>query len=71
MDLTELSDMERTLESYIDKISVPNLLEAVSRICIEKAQHIRENWQDESMAMAWEKNGYKIMKCITKLDMRI
>lgn len=45
------------LEILINKTSLAEVLEAIGDICGEKANHIRENWQDEPMAKAWEKAG--------------
>lgn len=54
--LLEVKDIE-TLERVIDAYDLPSVLEAIDQICIEKAQHIRENWQDESTARAWDRMG--------------
>ena len=48
------ADVE-TLESMMDRSSVRDMLEALSQITYEKAQHIAENWQDKNTATVWER----------------
>jgi hypothetical protein len=42
------------LESLIDSTSLSDVVGALSLICSEKAEHIRENWQDYSLARKWD-----------------
>lgn len=50
-DLTQ--DERETLERMIDAAGLGSVLEALSEVCDEKAEHIRVNWQDSSTARAW------------------
>lgn len=50
---------KENLESMIDGSSVSEVLDLLGTICAEKAQHIRENWQDEPMAQRWERAGWQ------------
>lgn len=52
----------QTIEQIIDRTSPGQMLAAISEICFEKAQHIRENWQDETLAKQWEKEGRRIAR---------
>lgn len=42
------------LESLIDSTSVVAVMQALSEICGEKAEHIRTNWQDAKLAREWD-----------------
>ena len=42
------------LETLIDRTSVSAVLESLGEICSEKAEHIRENWQDTQLARDWD-----------------
>ena len=48
------------LENIIDNSNLQTTLRALANICLEKAEHIRSNWQDESLAKTWEKAAAKI-----------
>ena len=51
------SEMLETIENIIDRVGVDELIEMLEMICNEKADHLRVNWQDPSLAKAWEKQG--------------
>jgi len=51
----ELPDYPYDLEHIIDQIGIERFLEAVQLICYSKEQHIRENWQDDTLANRWSK----------------
>jgi hypothetical protein len=53
--MTAHETIKQAIEQYIDKAGVSQVLELVGEICSEKAQHISETWQDESLAKAWDK----------------
>jgi len=42
------------IEDRIDKDSLEVVLYDIEQVCLAKAQHIRENWQDEHAAEQWE-----------------
>jgi hypothetical protein len=44
-----------TLESIVDRYSLRAIVEGLSEISHLKAAHIRENWQDDSLAKMWER----------------
>ena len=43
-----------TLEALVDRYGLASTVETLSLIACAKADHIRENWQDEPLATAWD-----------------
>ena len=43
------------LEELVDQHSLATVLEALATICYGKAAHLRENWQDASSALEWDR----------------
>lgn len=41
------------LETLVDMIGVRHTLDLLAEVCHNKAEHIRENWQDKHTAAAW------------------
>jgi hypothetical protein len=54
------------LEAIVDRNSLPEVLEALSQICYEKAEHIETNWLDTELAKAWRKAGEIVLKASIK-----
>ena len=50
------------LEHIVDRSSVADVLTLLIRICEEKAEHIRYNWQDEPLARHWEAQARKLIR---------
>ena len=46
--------MNDELERLMDSSSVGAMLTAMADICEEKADHIRENWQDKPLSECWD-----------------
>jgi hypothetical protein len=44
-----------TIESLIDRLSVPVVVSLLAEVCSAKADHLRENWQDEPGAKDWDR----------------
>lgn len=42
------------LESMIDTKGLRHILDTLVDICMEKAEHLRSNWQDTTAADNWE-----------------
>ena len=42
------------LEALIDRAGLCAVLQSLSTICNDKADHIRTNWQDNVTAKAWD-----------------
>ena len=51
---------ERALEDIMDKSSLEKVLESLANICYEKAEHLRENWQDYTAAKIWDKAAHVV-----------
>lgn len=50
------------LERMIDADDLDGVMEAIAEICGGKAEHLRENWQDEGAASEWDKDAAVIDK---------
>lgn len=55
------------LEAMIDSYGVEMTLSTLAQLCHEKAEHIRENWQDEILARDWERKGNKVQNVADSL----
>jgi hypothetical protein len=64
MYVREDSDEMRTLEQFINLYGTANVLGAIREICLAKAEHVMENWQDDKLANAWFKTANRIDKII-------
>lgn len=47
-------EMRDKLETIMDASSVQSMLDMMATICELKADHIRENWQDQQTARVWD-----------------
>lgn len=43
------------LERLVDATSLLDVLTGLELVCGEKAEHIRQNWQDKATARPWDK----------------
>lgn len=41
------------IEDVIDKVGLDGLLDLISDICLAKAEHLEDNWQDSPAAKRW------------------
>ena len=60
-------DDENALEDIVDRRSLTTTLMMLSDIASEKAQHIRENWQDAALARQWDNEASKLETAATKV----
>jgi hypothetical protein len=51
------------LEQMIDTHGLASVLETISTICAEKADHIRANYDDRTLARAWQTTANRIERC--------
>ena len=58
---------EYDLEQIIDQEGLADVLLAIAGICFGKAEHLRTNWQDHTMAKRWDSDGNKIHNLVAKL----
>lgn len=61
------SDLEKELEKLVDATGLQSIVEGLSRICHEKAEHIRSSYNDKPLARLWEKNGNLFGKFSSKI----
>jgi hypothetical protein len=55
------------LEEMVDAVGLAKVLDMLSDIAYEKAEHIRANWQDRDTACVWRKAG----NCVYKSQMEV
>ncbi len=55
MDKLTEKEIDVAIEGLIDTQSLTTVLDSISRICSEKADHIRVSYNDKSLANKWEK----------------
>jgi hypothetical protein len=56
------------LESIIDHIGADGILDAISDIAFAKAEHVREAWQDNTLAGNWEAIGARVEKLAHEIE---
>lgn len=42
------SELDAAIEAHIDATSINRVLESLMRVCMGKAEHLADNWQDAS-----------------------
>jgi len=52
--------LNNELEAMIDTHGLSAVISAISAVCDAKAQHIAENWQDESLANVWQEAANRL-----------
>lgn len=48
------------LEDILDSSHLSTVIKALAEICWAKGDHVRENWQDESLAKLWDQAALKL-----------
>lgn len=61
-------DIAEDLEAMINRSSLLHVVSALVLICAEKAEHVREHWQDETAAKSWDRDARLLEKILGKLD---
>jgi len=56
------------LEQLIDKHSLGTIVEMLTEICHEKAEHVSLNWQDSITARTWRQDANSLEKTLFKLN---
>ena len=56
------------IEAVVDKRGMADVLMALVSITSEKADHIRENWQDNITSRPWDIAAGKLVKLAARLD---
>ena len=60
MSTTE--EMKGKLEQCVDDAGLETTLALLADVCAEKAQHIRECWQDEQLARTWDRAARAVLR---------
>lgn len=50
----ERIDLAEKLEAMVDKHGLAHVLCGLELVCLEKAEHLRSNWQDFTTDKAWD-----------------
>lgn len=50
------------LEELVDASDLSTVILSLARMCNEKAEHLRCNWQDEITAKVWDRAARKLDK---------
>jgi hypothetical protein len=58
--MRDTTKIEYDLEDIIDKSTLEDVVHALVNICNGKAEHLRENWQDNQAAKQWELAGKRL-----------
>ena len=58
-----------TLEALIDRAGLSRVIEAMARICSDKGEHLRSNWQDEHGGKLWDKKMMFLDNLARKLEL--
>lgn len=58
------------LEQLVDRHGLAGVVDALSDIAREKAEHIRVNWQDSVLADTWEDLAERLSSYTTALEHR-
>lgn len=56
--LTSVEKMD--LEGLVDSAGLPEVIASLGELCLLKGQHVREAWQDQGLADAWDELGVKL-----------
>lgn len=54
--------MEQALESMVDCYGIDTVIDALSSVCYDKADHLQCNWQDSATTEYWDKVAGKLAK---------
>jgi hypothetical protein len=63
------AELMEALEPLVDASCVGDVLLALARVCNEKAEHLRTNWQDAQTARHWDAVARQIDRLAAKTDM--
>ena len=63
-----MKTLAEQLEALVDEYTLAEVLDALSSVCSEKANHLMCNWQDHAGSRMWDKLGTLILKVGTKAD---
>lgn len=65
----ESEENVKDLEVLVDGSKMSDVLRALVTIARGKAEHVRTNWQDASLAKEWERTATRIEQCADKINL--
>jgi hypothetical protein len=68
--MTGKPNITEELEALIDATSLLDVLTGLELICVEKAEHVRVNWQDRALAKLWDRASIVCGKAARHADVQ-
>jgi hypothetical protein len=65
--MAEYNAMER-MEEMMDFHGMGEIIDMMSDICQQKAEYVRQMWNDPALANAWEKLGDRLTNLLNALN---
>lgn len=62
------NDIETILEQLINRHGLTHVVNTIAVICIKKAAHLREHWQDDTSAQVWEMDAATLTKAVENIQ---
>ena len=57
-----------SLEAMVAASTLATVVDALAEVCYMKADHIRQNWQDNITSRPWDVAAGKLVKLVAGLD---
>lgn len=54
MTQTTPEELQAQLEQLVDSWGLATICDVLAKVCVDKAEHLRVNWQDPTSARHWE-----------------
>lgn len=64
---TELADLEQMIDSH----GLAAVLGGLAQICGEKADHVRSDWQDATLARLWAEAAKRIDSAVASKSIQV
>lgn len=61
LNVREHNERLDTLEALVDRIGLADVVDLLAEVASAKADHIRENWQDEVTARTWDLDAARLL----------
>ncbi len=61
-------EFQQHAEDYMDSAGLANVLSEIAEICMNKAAHAEESWQDAQLAKRWDNAADKLTMLASKID---
>ena len=56
-------DLAEAIERYVERHSLAEAINILAEIAWQKAERIEANWQDQTLAKAWRREGKRLNNC--------